>query len=401
MSQRPQREWNRATRIEAEAQGPSCQRAFRLLVETGGASALLGIEKEPTPLSGNAGRTASDRIFPRSRSAIRTSRGKAPPAGQGFPSSPDISFQVARLSLGIDEERDLFVLLAYDSEQGDDSDPTFGCLVTRPQLRRLSRQIAQLVAAGRPRCPLCQAPSRRRKPSLRGTERSRRCGRSRHRVEPGPCGPSLAASLPLRRRSDCSWGARPAGVPPEAERTSAPAGRGHRRSGTSSSAAETSARSLQESRPPRPRRRFALGTGTRSLDRVGMLKSGLSCVALNCGWYGDSRLNSAADSRLSSPACRSDNSSCRTITPRGPPAGPSSPDLRRRAHREVDHVGRKALRDDAFVDEPFLPELQRRVDLRFFLFAQRDAVVEFAAGKQRGREHQDGAACGRARFHVG
>jgi uncharacterized repeat protein (TIGR03847 family) len=158
VSQGPRREWNRATRIEAEAQGPSGQRAFRLLVETGSTSALLGIEKEQLRFLAMLVEqllTGLPAVQVRNPDIEGESE---PPAGQGFPSSPDISFQVARLSLGIDEERDLFVLLAYDSEQGDDSDPTFGCLVTRPQLRRLSRQIAQLVAAGRPRCPLCQAP---------------------------------------------------------------------------------------------------------------------------------------------------------------------------------------------------------------------------------------------------
>jgi uncharacterized repeat protein (TIGR03847 family) len=152
------RDWSPASRVEADAQGPSGQRVFRLLVETPETSAVLAIEKEqlqflamlveqiltglPAVQVRNPDLDQSDEI----------------PAGVGFPAYPDVTFRIARLSLGIDEERDVFVLMAYESEDDQETPPTFGCLVSRSQIRRLSRQISRLVAAGRPRCPLCQTP---------------------------------------------------------------------------------------------------------------------------------------------------------------------------------------------------------------------------------------------------
>ena len=75
---------------------------------------------------------------------------------------------IRRLALGQDESElesgPRYVLLVYDlegsgSEEEEPSQPaTFACRATREQLRALSRNIAEVVAAGRPRCPLCGEP---------------------------------------------------------------------------------------------------------------------------------------------------------------------------------------------------------------------------------------------------
>ena len=36
--------------------------------------------------------------------------------------------------------------------------PTLRCLIRQSQFRRLSEQIAGIVATGRPRCPMCGQP---------------------------------------------------------------------------------------------------------------------------------------------------------------------------------------------------------------------------------------------------
>ncbi len=153
----PPSDWLTATRLEAEAVGPPGQRVFQLLVQTPAQSARLIIEKEQLQVLAMLVEqllTGLPAVQVRNPE-LETEPGI--PAGQGFPEHPDVEFRVARLSLGIDQEHDLFVLMVYDTED-EQEEPTFGCLCNRAQIRRLSRQIAGLVAAGRPRCPLCQMP---------------------------------------------------------------------------------------------------------------------------------------------------------------------------------------------------------------------------------------------------
>src|SRR3982751_751541 len=97
------------------------------------------------------------------------SRAPRQPPVDTFPPNPTVDFKVGRLALGQDESEletgPRYVLLVYDvessgaEEQEEPNQPaTFACRATRDQLRALSRNIAEVVAAGRPRCPLCGEP---------------------------------------------------------------------------------------------------------------------------------------------------------------------------------------------------------------------------------------------------
>ena len=77
----------------------------------------------------------------------------APPAETG--DRPTLEFKVGRLSMGYEENDDLFVLLAHEIDADAEGPPTFRCQVSRRQLRGVSRQISAICAEGRPRCPLC------------------------------------------------------------------------------------------------------------------------------------------------------------------------------------------------------------------------------------------------------
>jgi uncharacterized repeat protein (TIGR03847 family) len=84
------------------------------------------------------------------------------------------AFRVGQLGLGYDERQDLMVLIAQavpevDEEEQDlaadpvssetvedeDNDPKARFYATRAQMRSLSEHALQVVAAGRPDCPLC------------------------------------------------------------------------------------------------------------------------------------------------------------------------------------------------------------------------------------------------------
>ena len=146
-------DFGQARYLNAEAIGPPGQRRFRLAIQNDEASASLWMEKEQVAALG----TAMEQQLVRTRT-VR----ERPPAGDEeippLPLNPSIEFQVGQLALGYDEERRVFIIQAYAAEVSEEAQPTFGCTVAREQARRCAREISRLMAAGRPRCPLCGAP---------------------------------------------------------------------------------------------------------------------------------------------------------------------------------------------------------------------------------------------------
>jgi uncharacterized repeat protein (TIGR03847 family) len=75
------------------------------------------------------------------------------------PLEPD--FRVGQMGLGYDEERDLLVLVAQELLP-EDVDPATASSArfwgTAAQMRTLARHAAEVVASGRPLCPLCGEP---------------------------------------------------------------------------------------------------------------------------------------------------------------------------------------------------------------------------------------------------
>ena len=140
--------------IDAEAIGEPGHRTFRLLAERGAVTASLWLEKEQLQALG----------LIIDQHVARLTRGGAPRetvilalAGR-FPSAATIDFKVGRMAMGYDNERRKFILTAYDIEDPDGTEAKLSCTATHPQVAALSARIAEVVAAGRPRCPLCGAP---------------------------------------------------------------------------------------------------------------------------------------------------------------------------------------------------------------------------------------------------
>lgn len=141
--------------VDAEAIGEPGQRTFRLRARSGAMRAALWMEKEQLTVLGRAiSRLLADRA-PRRDDPL-----PAPPEMGEFGSDPDVEFQVARLGLDYSEDGGGRVRLLADDQEAltQGATPAFRMEIGRDAARSLVARIGSVVAAGRPRCPLCGQP---------------------------------------------------------------------------------------------------------------------------------------------------------------------------------------------------------------------------------------------------
>ena len=144
-----------AAAIAAEAMGEPGQRTFRLLVRNDTDLAVLWMEKEQLQALAMAAEELLAQVPERRQSANATVEEADPKHFQG---TVDVEFKIGQLGIGYDEDGSYFVLLVHEVETDPETPATFRCLLTRPQLAVLGQQAKGVVAAGRPRCPLCGSP---------------------------------------------------------------------------------------------------------------------------------------------------------------------------------------------------------------------------------------------------
>jgi uncharacterized repeat protein (TIGR03847 family) len=144
------RDFGPVVRLDAEARGVPGRRTFRLLIANEREFASLPIEKEQLQALG----LAIEQLLAQVQDT--TGEGEIPTGPP--PLSETYEMPIGRLGLGFDESSDLFVIVAYGPETAEDESPDFVCRANRRMMKALSAQIEEIVAAGRPRCPLCGAP---------------------------------------------------------------------------------------------------------------------------------------------------------------------------------------------------------------------------------------------------
>jgi uncharacterized repeat protein (TIGR03847 family) len=161
----PSRDLDPVTRLTADAVGEPGQRTFYLQAASGADQVTLLVEKEQVRRLAESLETwlpelAADRPEdPAEAAAAEASRLEL-----DEPLEPD--FRVGQLSLQYDPERDRVLVVATELQAAEeDEDPAdlpepleVRLFVTRPQLRVLARHGSQVVARGRPLCPLCGNP---------------------------------------------------------------------------------------------------------------------------------------------------------------------------------------------------------------------------------------------------
>ena len=151
-------EFGPVSRLQADAVGKPGQRSFRVIVESERGTACLWVEREQLQaLAMLIEQLLSGWPAIQIRGA-GAAAGPKPKRATDFTTTPDVDFRVGQLALGYDEQNARYLLLAHDveSESGEEAD--FTCQATRAQLRALSETIPPLLAAGRPRCSMCDQP---------------------------------------------------------------------------------------------------------------------------------------------------------------------------------------------------------------------------------------------------
>jgi len=138
--------------VEAEAIGQPGQRRFRIkALADSGESASIWLEKEQLSALGDAIETVLREEDYEHEPIPLDDLPETPP----FPLNATVDFRAAQLSMGVNRETRHIVLIASD---GDDDGVS---VVFEFPYRRgfeLRNEIAEIVAAGRPPCPLCGAP---------------------------------------------------------------------------------------------------------------------------------------------------------------------------------------------------------------------------------------------------
>ncbi len=148
--------YDMATVLDAEAVGVPGQRRFRLISGVGDDIVSLWMEKEQLNALGQAIEQLLEQLLESRliRSEVEPLAASAPDPVP--PTTPE--YVVSKIMIGYDEEQRVVAIFAHHVEQDDDDDPIFTARASLQSAKALSEKIAEVVAAGRPRCPRCGAP---------------------------------------------------------------------------------------------------------------------------------------------------------------------------------------------------------------------------------------------------
>lgn len=139
-----------ARRIDAESFGEPGQRTFRLRIEgSGGETATLWVEKQQVQALELALRQMLTQLEHGPTAA---------PDMTGFPQDPEHEFRVGRMSMGYDPADKRVILQAYELTAGDDAEPEITTKLLADQCAALRAKLSEIIAGGRPICPLCEGP---------------------------------------------------------------------------------------------------------------------------------------------------------------------------------------------------------------------------------------------------
>ncbi|HMS60215.1 MAG TPA: DUF3090 family protein [Tepidiformaceae bacterium] len=147
-------ELGQVTQISPEAIGQPGQRRFRIRSLTAdGRFASFWLEKEQLTAVGDAIESVlDDADYHYERLPLDDAEPEAV-----FPLDADVEMRLAQLSMGVKPDDRLIVLMGSEGADDDEGD-SFTLAFDFRRGYELRRAIRDVVAAGRPPCPLCTAP---------------------------------------------------------------------------------------------------------------------------------------------------------------------------------------------------------------------------------------------------
>jgi len=140
-----------AQAVDAQTFGEPGQRTFRLRVMSGGSqSASLWMEKQQFQ--------ALNLAFAQMLAQIDYRESPAAAGLVDFPEAAEHDLRVGRIGLGYDSSDRTIVLDTYDAGAGEEeAEATLRVRLTPDHCALLVAQLSEIVAGGRPLCPLCGA----------------------------------------------------------------------------------------------------------------------------------------------------------------------------------------------------------------------------------------------------
>lgn len=153
--------------FEAEAIGAPGQRRFRVIARQGSQTAALWMERVDVEALIQAMQQALIEITGNDALRVEGDPGVPPPPREDFPATPAFQMHVGRWAIGYDRAGGAIVFVAAsmeslleNAEEGDDIDPEFRAMLDARGADQFAERAGRVVAAGRPRCPLCGTPLR-------------------------------------------------------------------------------------------------------------------------------------------------------------------------------------------------------------------------------------------------
>ncbi len=143
-------EFTSVSGLRAESVGEPGKRTFRIVVDSASSSASIWLEKEQLfQLSMAIQQMIA--TLPKEREPEG-----GPPTDREADALTRLEFKAAKLVLGHDTGRGLFIIDAHDPE--DDESATVRVWASVDQAKEFSQEALRVCASGRPLCPLCGRP---------------------------------------------------------------------------------------------------------------------------------------------------------------------------------------------------------------------------------------------------
>ena len=143
-------EFTNLTSLRAEAMGEPGERTFRILVGSGGSSAVMWLEKEQLFQLALA--------IQQLLTTVREGEVSPGTPSSDLETSTQLDFKVSKLAMGYDSTKGMFVIDAHEDEEENEDAATVRAWANRAQVKEFASEALTVCAAGRPLCPLCGGP---------------------------------------------------------------------------------------------------------------------------------------------------------------------------------------------------------------------------------------------------